>query len=863
MDDPVPRTRPDGADPTTGPEGGLDAAGAPSARDQELEDIVAEFIYRREGGEDPTIEEYLGRYPKFAEELAFLLSDESGPLPPIIAHTVQREGAEERRGRIGPYEILERIADGGGGTVFRARHHRDHHIVALKVLDRLTVGDPRDFARFQAEASMLRSMDLVNVVPVYETGEDRGRLYIAMKWIEGETLVELREAVKDPSHRLHDLKERARLVGRVARAFGAIHKSGIIHRDVKPSNIVVDRLGEPMIIDFGIARAPGGSDLTMTSDGPMGTPRYLAPELLDDNDGAGPAADVYGLGLCLYELVCGVVSFVQRTRSDLFVQIQRQGPLHPRRVSPEVPHTLAAVVLRSIEIQPERRYPTMEQFADDLDRFARGEWPESVTMRRAHPVRRLMMRHARVLPWIAAAVAALAIGGGWWWRTRADERRLHERVAELEAELPPPFTPRELRLVEPARLAPLAAEVVELAPDRADLRLRASWVAYLAGDYGTALSRLEDADRDDGVTGLWSAYLELLLETAAAQEGAGAKVTSTAPDLVNDEGRGRGAQFEVEVRRRSDLTAEEDRIRRRLMPPPLKLAQEVVEDHSEEDSDDPKVHSLRALIVALSVPSNLDVKSGRRVARAVRKDATAALEADASLMGMAWLRGLLALRFGNAKDARQDLARVANRWRSSPEAAFLHALAHVLSLADGGDADLASAEFARADARFQERAGRDVWTQEWARAELQRKFHGWWALHELGRGRLPEVRSILGKWRSAVKHPGWQDRLFPELIRVAVAIKEQDVDAALAHVAEARKIKPGLALVDKLEAGVRQSMQKDTPAAMRLLRRAARAPQQAPKDLQSYLRGNWFGVRPYSRQQRYVSNIERIRTEGR
>ena len=174
-----------------------------------------------------------------------------------------------------------------------------------------------------------------------------------------------------------------------------------------------------MIIDFGIAHAPDLPELTATTDQVMGTPRFLAPELLaGGNREVSPRTDVYGLGLCLYEICTGAEVFKQGTRADLFTAIRTTGPLAPRKANPRLSHDLAAVILRAIEIAPARRYPDMGAFADDLERVARGEAPEPVTLRGAHPALRFVRRHrARIIA--AAVLAAVLIPAGWMLTRRA------------------------------------------------------------------------------------------------------------------------------------------------------------------------------------------------------------------------------------------------------------------------------------------------------------------------------------------------------------------------------------------------------------------------------------------------------------
>lgn len=475
-----------------------------------LEDVAADFLCRREAGENPQLDAYLARFPRFAEDLARLLAydtvppatkaDATGASAGRTGATASEAGraaaVDDPALRIGPYEVLAHVSTAGGGTVFRAKDARTGTVVALKTLDGRGSVDARDLERFRREAAVVRALELVGVVPVLDAGEDRGRHWIAMKWIEGENLRDLRAQVADPAHPLHDLRERARLVARVARTFAEVHRVNLLHRDVKPSNVMVDRSGEPMIIDFGIARADDLPELTETGDARMGTPRYLAPEIVArGNAAASPATDVYGLGLTLYELATGVEPFAGVGRDALYARIASDGPVPPRRVAPRVPFDLEAVVLRATDLEPTRRYPTMAAFAVDLERFARGEPPEKTTLRRARPFARLWARRKGPLLAAAGALTILALLGVHGWRTQIAPARARAAFMEAVADVRwfPPDLATEFDGVDADLLRRAAA--ASAAGDDA-FRLATAWLHYRRAAYRDVVATL-GAERPD------------------------------------------------------------------------------------------------------------------------------------------------------------------------------------------------------------------------------------------------------------------------------------------------------------------------------------------------------------------------------
>jgi hypothetical protein len=651
---------------------------ADSSRDQALEDIVAEFILAREEGRNPSIDDYLTRHPKHAEDLARLLACDTHPPARRSGPRADRPAGAQR---IGPYEVLAHVSTAGGGTVYRARHVEAGHVVALKVLDARGAVDARDVERFHREAAMLRALNLVHVVPVLDAGEEGGRNWIAMKWLEGDTFASLREAAAGRSHRLHDLRERARLVARVARTFAAIHGYGILHRDVKPSNIMVDATGEPMIIDFGIAQAPDLPELTATTDQVMGTPRFLAPELLSGgNRQVSQRTDVYGLGLCLYELCTGAEAFKHETRADLFTAIRTTGPVHPRRANAALSHDLAAVVLRAIEIDPARRYPDMATFADDLDRIARGDPPEPVTLRGAHPLLRALRRHKKGIL-AAACLAAVVVPSAWMAVGKALDRA---RAAKAEETLRPFawFAPEAFAGGVGVPSKAIASELAANPAATPAQRLVAAWVPYLAGDVREALADLgtNEAPDDPFATRILREWLSELEERGAGHAAATFVDTRTSMPAVNPE---TGRPYEllmpaeagvVLTRASARLAASVERVSRAAPPRSaadhLTLASLVWSTFPNAPGAD--TSEARATIeasvakVLAEDPASTAARHLRGVmrflakdARGAREDFEAVLRGQPAALGTRYLLGIVLSRLGEWAASEETLARVA------------------------------------------------------------------------------------------------------------------------------------------------------------------------------------------------------------
>jgi serine/threonine protein kinase len=268
----------------------------------------------------------------------------------------------------GDYELLEEIARGGMGVVYRARQVSLDRIVAVKMMRPGLLATEAEIRRFHAEAKTAAGLQHPNIVAIHEVGEIDGLHYFSMDFVDGPSLAGLvRERALSPM-------EAAGHVKTLAETVHYAHSRGILHRDLKPSNILVDSAGRPRITDFGLAR-PLNTDSTATLHGTViGTPAYMPPEQASGDQAAiGPASDVYSLGAILYELLTGLPPFRGATQLETVRMVLEQRPTAPRKLNTDVPPELETICLRCLEKHPAGRYVSGADLAGDLDRFLRGE----------------------------------------------------------------------------------------------------------------------------------------------------------------------------------------------------------------------------------------------------------------------------------------------------------------------------------------------------------------------------------------------------------------------------------------------------------------------------------------------------------
>src|SRR6266513_1787736 len=337
--------------------------------------------------------------------------------------------AAELLGELGDYELLEEVGRGGQGVVFRARQKSLNRTVALKVISLGQWASKAHLKRFRREAEAAASLDHPSIVPIYEVDERDGSCYFSMKFVEGGQLDEVTRREPIP------IRRAVELIAKVARTVHYAHEHGILHRDIKPGNILLDAKGEPHLTDFGLARlVESESSVTHTLD-VLGTPSYMAPEQAAGNNAAvGSVTDVYGLGAVLYQLLTGHPPFAGGTTYETIKLVLETEPRQPRQLNPKIDRDLSTICLKSLEKDPKRRYPSALALADDLERWLKHE-----------PIR---ARHtgifARGRKWVqrnparalsAGSLVALAAASGWIiWKSELIRQPLTNGIAVLPFE---------------------------------------------------------------------------------------------------------------------------------------------------------------------------------------------------------------------------------------------------------------------------------------------------------------------------------------------------------------------------------------------------------------------------------------------
>jgi serine/threonine protein kinase/tetratricopeptide (TPR) repeat protein len=317
----------------------------------------------------------------------------------------------------GDYELLEEIGRGGQGVVYRARQKSLNRTVALKVIGLGHWATEGHLKRFRREAEAAASLDHSGIVPIYEVGERDGSCYFSMKFIEGGQLDEvIKSATADSSRGEREpmpIRRAVELIAKVARTVHYAHEHGILHRDIKPGNILLDQKGEPHLTDFGLARlVETESTVTQTLE-VLGTPSYMAPEqAVGNNDAVSSVTDVYGLGAVLYQLLTGHPPFAGGTTYETIKLLLDTEPRQPRLWNSKIDRDLSTICLKSLEKDPKRRYSSALALAEDLDRWLKHEpilaRHTGIFMRGEKWVRR---NPTSAL--LAASLVALAATAGW------------------------------------------------------------------------------------------------------------------------------------------------------------------------------------------------------------------------------------------------------------------------------------------------------------------------------------------------------------------------------------------------------------------------------------------------------------------
>lgn len=325
----------------------------------------------------------------------------------------------------GDWELLEKIAHGGMGVVFRARQKSLDRIVAIKMIRAGQLAGEDEIQRFWNEADAAGRLDHPGIVPVFHVGSHEGQHYIAMAFIEGESLSEMvRRGPVSPS-------TAADLLVKIGRAIHAAHQQGIVHRDLKPGNVLIDQRGAPRVTDFGLAkRVEEDSQLTL-SGMVLGTPSYMPPEQAAGKP-IDAAADVYSLGAILYALLTGAPPFDGETPVETLWQVLHQEPLRLRHRDKQIPADLESICLKCLEKDPADRYASAAELVEDLERFQWG-FPVYAKHTFLRTLRKWTVREPVLAAHLFATVVLIGIfvANYLWFGDRGEGRSHNLQLTEI------------------------------------------------------------------------------------------------------------------------------------------------------------------------------------------------------------------------------------------------------------------------------------------------------------------------------------------------------------------------------------------------------------------------------------------------
>jgi hypothetical protein len=378
---------------------------SPSPHDLRLAEVLSYMADDVAVGKAVDFDLICQTYPDLASDLrrlwgAVLVTDVAAVSSDQVPAVDQEEAIARRWRRldlpttIGDYELLAEVGRGGMGVVFRARQISLDREVAVKMILRGRLASDIDLSRFLSEASSTARLQHPNIVPVYEVGDIDGRPFFSMKFIDGQTLGDKLSDGPLPE------REAAEILASISRAIGFAHRQGVMHRDLKPTNILIDSAGTPMVTDFGLAKRFGVENDLTRSGVVVGTPSYMSPEQASGRrENVGPASDIYSLGCVLYHALTGRPPLVADSVMELVMLVLEQDPTPPRALRPRLDRDLEMIVIRCLQKPADLRYDTADDLADDLEAFLRDEKVSASSGRFIQVVSRLFREthHAAVL----------------------------------------------------------------------------------------------------------------------------------------------------------------------------------------------------------------------------------------------------------------------------------------------------------------------------------------------------------------------------------------------------------------------------------------------------------------------------------
>jgi serine/threonine protein kinase len=338
---------------------------------RELIDLLVEWEEQRRLGRHLTAEELSPSDPELQEQLRERIARRQ-QLRAVFESPTLGEDEAPAPGPALPavagYEIVEVIGHGGMGVVYKARQLGLNRIVALKMVLAGASASPSSLARFRAEAEAVAQLAHPNIVQIYEIGEQNGCPFLALEYVSGGSLAQQLDGTPVAP------RQAAELVLALARAIEHAHERGIVHRDVKPANVLLLADGTPKVTDFGLAKRVGGSDVHTQTGAILGSPVYMSPEQAAGAlDKIGPATDIYALGVILYELLTGRPPFRGASLIETIEQVREHEPAPPRTLQPRIPRDLEIICLKCLEKSPLRRYESAAELAADLYNFLHGD----------------------------------------------------------------------------------------------------------------------------------------------------------------------------------------------------------------------------------------------------------------------------------------------------------------------------------------------------------------------------------------------------------------------------------------------------------------------------------------------------------